>query len=166
MNAAVWFGGALFYTCAIAPAFFAPEMEKLFGEVYTGVIALVMWDRYYALFYWCGVIAVVHQLAEWVYLGRALQRLTLGLWVAVFLYALIGGLWLQPKLKQLHQVKYAREGVYAEAVQSQAARSYVLWRRTGQAANILALMALLTYVWRTNNPPAGPRFLSSGKFRS
>ena len=31
MNAALWFGAALFFTFAIAPAFSSPEMKRLLG---------------------------------------------------------------------------------------------------------------------------------------
>ena len=51
-------------------------------------------------------------LAEWVYLGRALQRVTAGLLVALFLLGLIGGLVLQPKMRELHLIKYSMGADY------------------------------------------------------
>src|SRR5436190_8946410 len=97
VNAAVWFGAALFFSFGIAPAFFTPEMKRLFGDFYCGLIAQAVLERYFVLHYCCGALALVHQLAEWVYLGKALQRFTFGLLLAILTLSLTGGLWFQPK---------------------------------------------------------------------
>lgn len=166
-NAAIWFGGAVFCALAIdSPVFFTPELTRLFGEVYTRVIQQAVVERYYVLFYWCGVIAFIHQLAEWVYLGRALQRLTLGILGTVFCLGLIGGLWLHPKLQKLHEVRHAKVGFYPPAMQAQAARSFGIWYSVSQVAKFFSLAGLLCYTWRVTNPPPGPRFSSATKFRS
>src|SRR5262245_17853222 len=106
MNATVWFGAALFFSFGIAPAFFTPEMKKLLGDIYAGLVAEMVFERYFALHYICGAIAVIHQLAEWVYLGKPLQRLTFGLLAGVLMLSLVGGVWIQPKLRELHRIKY------------------------------------------------------------
>ncbi len=166
MNAAVWFGGALFFSFGVAPAFFSQEMKGLFGEVYTGVIAQLVFERYFVLFYWCGAIAVVHLLAEWVYLGKPLHRLTLGILIGVYLIGLFGGLWLQPKLQRLHQTKYARAELVTPALRTQAARSFRIWHGVSEITNLLALGGLAVYTWRVSNPPNQTRFSSAAKFRS
>ncbi len=166
MNAAVWFGASVFFTFAVASAFFTPQMKHLFGEAYTGIIAQQVVERYYVLYYWCGPIALLHQLAEWVYLGRALQRLTLIALAGAFCLGLIGGLGLQPKVNRLHQVKYGRNELYTPAQKAQATKSLKLWHGVAVAANYLALAGLALYVWRVANPSGGPRFVPASKFRS
>lgn len=165
MNAAVWFGASIFFTFGVAPAFFTPEMKRIFGEIYTGVIAQMVLDRYFALQYWCGAIALAHLLAEWVYLGKPLQRLTVGLLLGIFSVSLLGGLWLQPKLKRLHQIKYGRNELYTAAQKAQAAKSFSAWHGVASVINLFALGGLTVYAWRVTNPGNGPRFVSANKFR-
>jgi hypothetical protein len=166
LNAALWFGAGLFFTFAVAPAIFTPEMKRLFGEAWVGVIAQMIIARFFVLQYWCAAIALVHQMAEWVYLGRALQRVTVGLLLGLFGLALFGGLWLQPKLKKLHQIKYGRAELYAPAQKARAAASFRVWHGVSQVTNLLALGGLGWYVWRMTNPSEGPRFVRANKFRS
>ena len=166
MNAAVWFGGAWFFTFAVAPAFLAPEMQAILGEVYAGVIAQMLVARYFHLVYACGALAILHQAAEWLYLRRILPRLTLGLLLATLSLGLIGGLWLQPKLRNLHQVENGREGVYPPEQKEAAARAFVWWQGVSQVLNILALGGLSIYFWRVTQAANAPRFIPAIKFRS
>src|SRR5258706_13325490 len=107
LNAAVWFGAAIFFTFGIAPVFFTPQVRHLLGDIYAGLVLQAVIERYFLLHYCCGAIALIHQLAEWVYLGKALQRGTVGLLLAILALSPTGGLWLQPKLKDLHRIQYA-----------------------------------------------------------
>ena len=54
-----------------------------------------MFERYFVLHYCCGGLALLHQLAEWVYLGKAMQRFTFGLLMAILSISLLGGFWLK-----------------------------------------------------------------------
>lgn len=166
VNAAVWFGGALFFTMAIAPAFFAPEIKSILGDVYSGVIAQLVLERYFHLFYWAGGVALLHLAAEWLYLGRAVQRFTLGLLLATVSLGLLGGVWFQPKLRNLHQVNYGRDELYTPAQKDRAARALSLWYGASQAVNILSLAGLGLYFWRVVIAPDAPRFVPAAKFRS
>ena len=166
VNAAVWFGGALFYTVGVLPAFFNSEMKRVFGDFYVQVIANELTDRYYSLFYWCGIVALVHQLTEWVYLGKPLQRLNLAIIMGVFCFALFGGLWLQPRLKDLHHARYVPRADRTETMRHQAHRSFRIWNGISRASNLLLLPALLVYTWRIVAPPNATRFLAATKFRS
>ena len=165
MNAAVWLGAGVFFTFGVGPAFFTPEMKQLLGPAYPGLIAQMVMERYFALQYWCGSIAIVHLLAEWVYLGKALHRITLGAILTAFCLGLIGGVWFQPKIKRLHQVKYGRVELYTPAQKTQAAKSLGVWHGTSMIGNYLALAALAVSFWRLANPANGPRFVPANKFR-
>ena len=163
MNAAVWFGGSVFMMVGVAPAVFAPEMKRL-GDLWTGFIAFHLFERYFALQYWCGAVGLAHLLAEWVYLGKPLYRLSLGLVLGVFCLGLVGGLVVQPRLKQLHAIKYAANET--ESRKTAAARSLNIWHRVSEGAGLLVVGGLGWYLWRMGNPPNAPRYAPSSKFRS
>lgn len=175
MNAAVWFGAAVFLTFAAAPVLFTPETKRLVGEAQAGIIAQLVLEHYFALQYWCGSIAILHQLAEWVYLGKALQKVTFGILLGAFILVLMGGLWLQPKLQKLHQIHYgylktpqgyAKNESLSPAQRLQADKTFKAWHGVSMIINVLVLGGLAVYVWRVANPTDGPRFVSANKFRS
>lgn len=171
MNAAVWFGASVFFTFGVAPTFFTPEMKALLGgppgaDAYAGFIAQMVLERYFVLNYICGAIALAHLIAEWVYLGKRMHRLTVIILVAAFSLGLLGGLWLQPKLKRLHIIKYTQSTAYTPVQRLQAARSFSIWHGVAQVMNLAVLVGLGVYVWRVTHSSDAPRFVSSSKFRS
>jgi|SRR5436190_8389587 len=163
MNAAVWFGGSLFMMIGVAPAVFASDMDRL-GDLWKGIIAFHLFERYFALQYWCGALALAHVLAEWVYLGKPLYRLSLGLVLGVFSLSLAGGLIVQPRLKQLHAVKYGANE--PESRKTAAAGSLKVWHGISQSAGLLVVAGLGWYLWRMGNPPNAPKYAPQSKFRS
>lgn len=169
MNAAIWFGGSIFFALAVAPTFFTPEMSRLLTKAYAGLVAQAVLERYFLLQYWCGAIAILHQLAEWVYLGRVLSRLSLYVLATVVGCGLIGGLWFQPKLKKLNAIKYSteyyRKEVYDAATRQKAEKSFRVWHMVSLSFNGLALAGLAFYTWRVINPPETTRYIAPAKFR-
>src|SRR5262245_16523495 len=165
LNAAVWLGAALFFTCAVAPAFFTDEVQKLFhGPFWPGVMAQRILDRYFYLQQICGVIAVVHQIAEWFYLGRTLQRLHVALLGGLLVIGFAGGFWLQPRLQRLHLVKYNMDAQYQPAAYSTAERvaamkSFSRWHGVSLALNFCSLAGLAVYFWRVTHPSDDLRVL-------
>jgi hypothetical protein len=163
INAGVWLGGAVFFTIAAAPAFFSDEMLGLIGRPHAGAAAQIVLERYFRVQYWCGAIALAHLGGEWLYAGRNPPRLALSLVLAVFGAGLVGGLWLQPKLKALHLTIY---GVRSTPADAEAARaSFRVWHGVSQGANLLVIAGLVGYVWRLANPDDPTRFRSMNKFR-
>ena len=167
MNAAVWFGAAIFFTFGIGAAPFSPEMKELLGPknspYFSGAIAQILIARYFRLQLACGAVALLHLLAEWIYLGRAPQKLCFGLLIALVAAGLVGGYWLQPKLKELHKIKY---GVKTPAAQREAAdHSFRAWHGLSQGIILLMLAGLAVYLWRVANPADTARFVSTAKFR-
>lgn len=168
LNVAAWFGAVIFFTAGAAPAFFSADMKALLGEqnypAFSGRLAMILVGRYFLFHYWCGTIALVHQLAERFYLGKPLQRLNFGLLIGVCSLGLIEGLWLQPHLKRLHAIEYGRG--YSPAQQAQARKAFGPWHGASRSLNLLVLAGLGVYLWRMTNPGNGARFVPSGKFRS
>lgn len=171
LNASIWLGAAVFFTFFAAPAFFSGDIKN-FGlhPFWPGAMAQLVIGRFFQLQYICGALALAHLFAEWVYLGRTLHRLTLGLLLGLFFVGLAGGLWLQPKLKDLHLTKYSMGPDYKpvpmpDARRIQAAKSFGQWHGVSQIINLATLGGLVFYFWRVTNPPDNLRFVGAPKFR-
>ena len=166
VNAGVWLGAAIFLTLGAGPAFFSPEMKKLLGDsifpAYSGAIAQIVFERYFVLQYWCSIVALAHLIAEGLYTGKPLEKFTLGLLLGLFSLSLIGGFWLQPKLKSLHATKYYGA---TQELRQQAARSLGGWHGTARVVDLVMMGGLLVYLWRNLNRADVPRFVSTDKFR-
>lgn len=166
MNAAIWLGATLFFTFGAGPAFFSPEMRDLLRENYpyfSGGVAQIVIARY---FHWqlvCALIAVAHLLAEWLYLGRNPPRFTAALLGGILCLGLLGGFWVQPKLKSLHRVKYSPATTPAQRLQATA--SFRGWHGASQAMNLIVLIGVVVYCWRTTNPADSLRFVGATKFK-
>lgn len=172
LNAAIWLGAAVFFTVAAQRTFFSGEIKSTgLHPFWPGVMAQLFVARYFQLQCLCGLVALAHLLAEWVYLGRALHRFTLGLLLGLFFVGLTGGLWLQPKMKDLHLTKYSMGPDYkpvpmTDARRIQAAKSFGRWHAASQIVNLIALGGLIIYLWRVTHPPDDLRFVGAPKFRS
>lgn len=171
VNAAIWFGAGVFFAAAILPAVFSQDMHKVFGvaadspyySYYPGGVALVLFKRFFVLQYVCGIIALLHLLAEKLYLGRPLPRLDTALITVIFLLALIGGLWLQPKMENLRQARY----VGANLEQKERARhSFGLWHGVSEFANLVIIGGLLVHLIRVSRPGTSDRYTTFTIFRS
>lgn len=161
-NASIWFGSAIFFTYIAWPAFFSPDMLRLFGgataplaKAYGGAAAQVVLERHYILQQWCGAIAVFHLLVEWLYTGKAVHRFILWLVVGMFGLGLAGGYLLQPKMQELHYKMYG--GRYAATERKKAERAFNIVNGVAQAANFLVTAGLLLCVWNVTNPASAPR---------
>ena len=165
LNAAIWLGAALFYTVSVAPAMISGDMLALLGKnfpFYSGSVSQIVRFHY---FYWhagCAVIALLHLLAEWLYLGRALNRFWSVLLAVLLALGLLGSFWLNPKLGGLHRESYLN--VRPESREA-AARSFRFWHGVFQAMNVLMISGVAVYFWRATNPPDPLRFVSPAKFR-
>jgi hypothetical protein len=183
LNAAIWLGSAVFFTFAAAPAFFSSDAKALgISPFYTGSMAQLVLARYFYVQHICGLIAVAHLLAEWVYLGRALQRFTFSLLVVLLCLGFAGGLWLQPKLKRLNLVRYSMSETKPNQTNSvttfklvpipieertAAEKAFRSWHPVSIVFNVVVLAGLVFYFWRVTHPPDDLRFVSTPtKFRS
>jgi hypothetical protein len=172
LNASIWLGAAVFFTFAAQRTFFSDEIKATgLHSFWPGVMAQLFIARYFQLQCICGVVALAHLLAEWVYLGRALHRFTLGLVLGLFLVGMTGSLWLQPKMKELHLIKYSMGPDYkpvpmADALRIQAAMSFKRWHAASSIVNLIALGSLIFYLWRVTHPSDNLRFVGAPKFRS
>lgn len=166
INAAVWLGSAVFVTVGL-PVVFSPEVGRFVQRPLVGIVAENILARYTVVQYWCAGIALIHLVAATVFLGRRFSRFLLSLVLALMAFALVSGLWLQPKMARLHYTKYWGT-VTADRVE--ADRSFRMYHGGSQAANLLVIIGLVIYVWKVteNQTPAmeRPRFSTLGKLQS
>ena len=170
LNAAIWLGGAVFFSFGAGQVPFSDAMMKLVGEAnypyLSGAVAQLLVSKYFALHVVCGALALAHLAAEWLYLGRPARRSTLILLLVLFGFGLLGSMWLQPKMKRLHLDKYRPAPTQEDQDRAaKAAKSFRIWHATSMVLNLFVLGGLGVYVWRANNPPDPTRFVSSMQFR-
>lgn len=164
LNAAVWFGGVIFFTFAVGPAFFTDGMIQLLGRPHAGAAAQIVLERYFYLQQWCAGLALAHLIAEWLYMGRPLQRLTLLLLMFLFTVGIVGGHIMQPRMKELHLRMYAVQS--PPPVKEAAGRSFRILHGTSMVLNLLVMGGVLVYLWQTSRPAINTRFASVNRFRT
>ena len=155
-NAAVWFGASIFFTFSVGPAFFSDKMIALLTRPYAGAAAQIVIERYFLFHELCGGIALAHLVAEWLYMGKPLQRLTLWLLLGIFTLGLVGGHSFQPKLRSLHRTIYG-PGSTPQQI-DQAKQSFKFWHAASQALNLVVLAGVAVYLWRATTPGSGYRY--------
>ncbi|HKI69044.1 MAG TPA: hypothetical protein VKA67_05605, partial [Verrucomicrobiae bacterium] len=106
----------------------------------------------------CNILALLHLFAERLYLGRTSSKSSLGLLIGMLTLIIIGGGFMQPRLRQLHNRAHA---VNAQPVVKEAAkRSFKVWHVVAEVVNLLVIGGVMVYVWRVNNPADTTRFVS------
>ncbi len=154
LNAAIWFGAAVFFTFGVGPAFFSKDMLTLLGRPHAGAAAQVVLERYFLLHLICAVVALAHLITEAVYLGRPLWRWTLALLVGILLLNCVGAYGLQPKLRALHRTMH---GVGTPPqMRAVAGQSFGLWHGVSQGFNLAVVAGVLVHLLRVTQPPEDP----------
>ncbi len=168
MNAAVWLGTAIFFTFGAGPACFSSDLKTTLGlpagDSYPpGAIEAIMMGRYYHLSLACAVIALLHLLTEWLYMGRPGRKFSFGLLAGLFILTFIGSNLLRPELRDLNRKRYSPTQA---AAHESSMKSMRILSTVATTFNILIIGGLVFYVWRVANPPDTLRFVSPVKFRS
>lgn len=170
MNAAIWLGGAVFFSFVAGKMPFSSAMQKLLGEAqfpyYSGAIAQIGVSKYFGFLILCGVIALLHLAAEWLYQDRRNRAFLVWLVSVMFALTLLGGFWLQPKMQRLHQQKYAVN--YPQPARDAAAKSFKRWHALSMTMNLFMLGGLVIYTMQMTKPPEIARFVRTApnQFRS
>ena len=162
LNAAVWVGSVIFFTFAAAPAFFSEDMAKILPKSHAGAAAQVLIYRYFLLQLWCAGIALAHLIAEWLYSGRPLKRITLMLLMSLFVLNLLGAYVLLPRMRELHLKKYSPQTTLE--VKNSASRSFRILHVTSTLLNLLVIPGVLVYLWQVTKPVNTARFTSVNRF--
>jgi hypothetical protein len=171
MNAAIWFGSAVFVLVA-APVFFSATVQATpLGKFWPGVMVQLVFERFFHLQCICVAVAIVHQLAEWVYLGRILHRWVVVLLGAFLILILAEGLILEPKLKSWNLVRHGLNEKYAvekynREDQIHAAELFRTWHRVSRGLSLVIVAGLGLFFWKVVHAGDNSRFGGPSKFRS
>jgi hypothetical protein len=167
MNASIWLGTAIFFSLGAGPACVSESIQALLGAknfpFYSVAIQQVLMSRYFAFLSISALIALLHLLFEWIYMGRPARQFSVMLLGGLIAMILLGGLIVKPRIDKLHAMRYAPN--VAPAQRASAATWLHVWRGGFHLINIIMIGGLVVYVWRTANPTDTPRFISSVKFR-
>jgi hypothetical protein len=160
VNAAIWFGASIFLLVALGAIFSADILElfKKSGDVsmfYSGAVANAVFHRFFVLQYVCGIFALLHLLAERLYLGRTMSRLGTGLVGVLLLAALVGGAWVQPHMEDLRRTMYSSG---TAEVKARAEHSFKAWHVTSQCANLAVMAGLLAHLLRVTRSEESRRY--------
>jgi hypothetical protein len=166
MNAAVWFGAAFFFTFGAEPALRnSQEIQRLlqpeFYPYYSVALAQLVAVRFFHLYLVCSLLALLHLVAEWLYLGKYPRRLWLGMLLGLCLAGWLQVFFIQPQLQSLHHHAFG-----APAQRESARRAFAAWQTAVRGLNLALLCGVGVYLWRVANPPDPMRFIPAGKFRS
>jgi hypothetical protein len=148
---AVWLGAAVFLTVGAGPAFFSPAMMEIVPRETAGRIAQLVLSRYFILIQVCGWLGLILWGLEFAATPASSRQRPLrrrGALLGILLgLAMAGGLWLQPHLKSLNQIRYASES--SEAVREAARRQFGAWHGVSQTMNLVLLAGVGVALWKT-----------------
>ncbi len=168
LNAAIWLGATIFCSTAVLAALNSPDLvnlvgAKCFAQV-SGALTQIIFARLFQLQIACALIAWLHLLGEWLYLGRLPQRWRVTLLTGLFALSLMGGLWLGPQLTRWHRAQYAPNLRVED--RELTGRSFRWWNGLFQTVNVLMIGSGLVYFWRVTQTDDSPRFVRPVNFRS
>ncbi len=164
-NAAVWLGASLFFAFIVAPTLLAKPMAAAIGPLgpfWVGYATQAIIAKLFWLHHACATIALVASALEHLYAGRPMEKTLTWVLLLVLGLGLIGGFGLQPVLKELHLKKYQSRPNSPELIE--ATRSFGLWHGISQAANLICLVGISFYLWKTAIPRTGQRAASIPRF--
>ena len=144
LNAAVWLGGAVFFTFFAGPAFFSPALDPILPKPEDGIAARYLIGKFTAFQIACASIALGTMVIGWRWNARRFQvpqALVLG---TVILLIVVSMVWIMPKLDAMHHAKYADYfglNVTPE-VQQTAAKQFGPLHGLSQVGNLLVLLGL------------------------
>ena len=168
LNAAVWLGATVFCATALPAAVNSQDMVNLVGVKYfaqlSGAMTQIILARLCHLQIACALLAWLHLLGEWLYLGRQPRRWPVALLTGLFTLSLMGSLWLGPKLRALHRAQNTPTTRLED--RDLANRSFQWWNGVYQAVNIMMVGGVMVYFWRVTKLDDSPRFVRPVNFRS
>lgn len=168
LNAAVWLGATIFCSTAVLAALNSRDMVNLVGAKYfaqvSGAMTQILFARLFHLQIACALLAWLHLLSEWLYLGRQPRHWRVALLTGLFTLSLMGSFWLGPKLTGLHRAQYALNARAED--RDVAGRSFRRWNGALQTVNVLMIGGVIVYFWRVTRTDDSPRFVRPVNFRS
>lgn len=167
LNAAAWLGTTLLCSTGLLAAMDSPAAAALIGAKYyaqlSGALKLIVFTRLFYLQILCAMVAWLHLLGEWMYLGRVPRSLWVGWLSGLFILSLVGSLWLCPKLSYLQRAQYSSN--ITPASRAAVQHSFDVWDGVFQIVNVVMMGGVTVYFWRVTHPQDEHRFVNPSKFR-
>jgi hypothetical protein len=107
-------------------------------------------------------VALLHLLAEWLYMGRPTRKFMFSLIAGMFVLTLIGSATIQPKLQDFNK---QRVSAPTTAERERAGKFFRVLGTLTHVFNFVVMGGLVVYVWRVANPSDTLRFVSPVQFR-
>jgi hypothetical protein len=133
------------------------------SSYYSGAIAHVVATRFYQISLACAVVALLHFVSTWLYLGRPSRKFSSALLICLFILTFLGSNAIQPELARLNRSRFTPSQPAEQ--QASAARSYRFLGAVTEVFNILIIGGLVFYTWRLANPSDTLRFVTPVQFR-
>jgi len=164
LTAAVWLGGAVFFTFVAGPMFFAPDLAEVLPKPRNGLVAQALIHRFTAFQLSLAVIAMLTLLVGWRLEGGAFPRARVLLLAGLVALIVFGLFYITPRLEWLHRLKYPDyfiEGATPEqtAYANKAFGPLHGFSQVGNLAVLLGLVAQFILAWKAAT-------LGKGKFNS
>ncbi len=168
MNAAIWFGAAVFFVLGADRAASSVQMRELIGTnnfpYFSEAIANIFARRFFVLYACCSAVALLYLLAEWLYFGKYPAKKWVTFVLVLVFVGMVRGYGLQPTLRKLHDLEYGRNSTPVQ--RETAGRSFKTYATISHSIDIILAAALGIYLWKLGNPSDSMRFLGPAKFRS
>ena len=151
LNAAVWLGGAVFFTFVAGPMFFDPALKEILPKPEDGIAARFLIGRFTAFQISCALIAAITLIIGWRMSERPFPRAQALLLGGIGLLIAAAVLVLTPKLDALHHLKYADYfGLNTTKEQSEAAaKAFGPLHGLSMVGNLVVLLGLLAQFFLT-----------------
>jgi len=161
VNAAIWFGAGVFFTLVVLPGVFSSDLHVLFGDderfkFYAGGVALALFKRFFVLQYVCGIVALLHLVAEKLYLSKPYPRWGTAVVLVVLGFSLVGGAVVQPKLLDYRKTMYSTTSTSDQ--KARATHSFAVWHATSETANLFVMIGLLAHLVGAAKPEEPGRY--------
>lgn len=151
LNAAVWFGAGIFFTFVVAPGFFSDKMLALFGgtqsfysKAYAGAANIIILERYYHFQFFCGAVAFLHIVLEWLIAGQFISKFKFWLLILICSINILNGIFLMPALKQLQVQKYDLKTTNAQRLGAES--SFRILHGMSWGMNVVVLISTGIYL--------------------
>lgn len=154
LNAAVWLGGAIFFSFVAVQAVFSAELGRVFHKYHIGLVAQTLQNWYFGFHLVCGAIALVVTVVHWFLRPREVQRVALGVLAGLLVVSLLGNFVLLPGMRSLFHAKYTAP---TQQQRDRAASRFAVWHGISQGINLIVLGGLGFYFWRMTVPPEDAR---------
>ena len=133
---ATWLGAGLAVSFVAIPVVFSPAVKAMLPPESVGKVAQEILGHYFLVQLGLWVVGVAVRTAA----GWPWRRYEALAWTLLGVGSVVAALWLHPKLRELHRIKYdpAQSGSVHEA----AAAEFRTWHGISQGGNLLLLLTL------------------------